>query len=263
MASSNPAMGVLDRAASGELNFGGLGEVATLSGATTKSILLVAITFVVGYFSMMYCFNQIFTTGKVPTFLLYGSVIVSLIVAVITIFKPQASPFTAPAYAVCEGVALGCISATFELKYPGIVATAVISTFVVVMSMLALWKFKLIVPTARFRSIVVGATAGVAILYLLNFVFHLFGITLLPSSGALSIAVSLIVCTIAALNLVLDFDMIEQSVNEGLPKYFEFYCAFSLLVTICWLYIEILRLLSKREQAKNEHIASNLAKFVL
>ena len=242
MSSSNPAMGVLDRAAAGEFNFGGLGEVATLSGATTKSILLVAITFVIGYFSMVYSLNTIITTAALPKGLLFGSVIVSLIVAMVTIFKPQYSTFTAPAYAVCEGVALGCISATFELKYPGIVATAVMSTFVVVMAMLALWKFKIIVPTARFRSIVIGATAGVAILYLLNFVLSLFNITLLPSTGALSIAVSLIVCTIAALNLVLDFDMIEQSVNEGLPKYFEFYCAFSLLVTICWLYIEILRL---------------------
>lgn len=247
MSSSNPAMGVLNRAAAGEFNFGGLGEVATLSGATTKSILLVAITFVIGYFSMIYSINTIFTTGALPKGLLFGSIILSLIVAVATIFKPQYSSYTAPAYAVCEGVALGCISATFELKYPGIVATAVMSTFVVVMSMLALWKFKVIVPTARFRSIVIGATAGVAVLYLLNFVLSLFNVHLLPSTGALSIIVSLVVCTIAALNLVLDFDMIEQSVNEGLPKYFEYYCAFSLLVTICWLYIEILRLLSKRE----------------
>lgn len=247
MSSSNPAFGVINKAASGAYNFGGLGDVATLSGTTTKSLLLVAITFVVGFFSMNYSFNYIFLNGAIPSLLLYGSVIASLVVAVITIMKPQASPFTAPAYAVCEGAALGCLSATFELKYPGIVATAVMSTFVVVIAMLALWKFKLIVPTARFRSIVVGATCGIAILYLLNIVFSLFGGSLLPSSGPLAIIVSLLVCTIAALNLVLDFDMIEQSVNEGLPKYFEYYCSFSLLVTICWLYIEILRLLSHRE----------------
>ncbi len=244
MALSNPAMGVLGRAASGEFNFGGLAETATLSGTTTKSILLVAITFIVGYGSLNYSMGYIAANGAAPNLLMYGAIIAALVVALITIFKPEASPFTAPAYAVCEGAALGTLSAFFELRFPGIVATAVMSTFVVLMAMLALWKFRLIVPTARFRSVVIGATCGIAILYLLNFVCSLIGFPLLPSSGAIAIIISLVVCTIAALNLVLDFDMIEQSVNEGLPKYFEYYCSFSLLVTICWLYIEILRLLS-------------------
>ncbi len=245
MALSNPAMGVLGRAASGEFNFGGLAETATLSGTTTKSILLVAITFIVGYGSLNYSMGYIEANGgAAPNLLMYGAIIAALVVALITIFKPEASPFTAPAYAVCEGAALGTLSAFFELRFPGIVATAVMSTFVVLMAMLALWKFRLIVPTARFRSVVIGATCGIAILYLLNFVCSLIGFPLLPSSGAIAIIISLVVCTIAALNLVLDFDMIEQSVNEGLPKYFEYYCSFSLLVTICWLYIEILRLLS-------------------
>lgn len=246
MASSNPAMGVLSRA-SGEMNFGGLGNVATISGATTKSIILVGITFVVGYLSMLYSFGYMYAAGKAPMILMVGSIIASLVVALITCFKPQYSAITAPLYAVCEGVGLGVISAVFEAKYPGIVSTAVMSTFVVVMVMLALWKFKVIVPTARFRSIVVGATLGIAVLYLINIVLSLFGVHLLPSSGPISIIVSLVVCAIAALNLVLDFDSIEQAVNQGLPKYFEFFCAFSLLVTICWLYIEILKLLSKRE----------------
>ena len=244
MALSNPAMGVLGRAASGEFNFGGLAETATLSGTTTKSILLVAITFIVGYGSLNYSMGYIAANGAAPNLLMYGAIIAALVVALITIFKPEASPFTAPAYAVCEGAALGTLSAFFELRFPGIVATAVMSTFVVLMAMLALWKFRLIVPTARFRSVVIGATCGIAILYLLNFICNLFGFPLLPSTGAFAIIVSLAVCTIAALNLVLDFDMIEQSVNEGLPKYFEYYCSFSLLVTICWLYVEILRLLS-------------------
>lgn len=247
MALSNPAMGVLDRAAEGEFNFGGLGQVATLSGATTKSLLLVALTFVTGYACMMYSFYYMYTNGAMPTFLMYGSLIAALVVAVVTIFKPNVSPYTAPAYAVLEGAALGCLSAVFELKYPGIVSTAVMSTFVVVLSMLALWKFKIIVPTARFRSIVVGATVGIAVLYLLNMIGSMFNFPLIPRTGAMSIAISLIVCAVAAFNLILDFDMIERSVNEGLPKYFESYCAFSLLVTICWLYIEILNLLSKRE----------------
>lgn len=244
MASSNPAMGVLDRAASGEFNFGGLGETATLSGTTTKSIFLVAITSIVGYGSMIYSLGYIIQNQATPSLLMYGSIIAAVVVAMIAIFKPQSTPITAPLYAICEGAGLGTLSAVFEFKYPGIVATAVMSTFVVLMAMLALWKFRLIVPTARFRSVVIGATCGIAILYLLNFICNLFGFPLLPSTGAFAIIVSLAVCTIAALNLVLDFDMIEQSVNEGLPKYFEYYCSFSLLVTICWLYVEILRLLS-------------------
>lgn len=247
MAFGNPAMGVLDRAAEGEFNFGGLGQVATLSGATTKSLLLVALTFVTGYASMMYSFYYMYTNGAMPTVLMYGSLIAALVVAIVTIFKPNVSPYTAPAYAVLEGAALGCLSAVFELKYPGIVSTAVMSTFVVVLSMLALWKFKIIVPTARFRSIVVGATVGIAVLYMLNMIGSMFNFPLIPRTGAVSIAISLIVCAVAAFSLILDFDMIERTVNAGLPKYFESYCAFSLLVTICWLYIEILNLLSKRE----------------
>lgn len=244
---SNPAMSVITRSAAGEFNFGGMGNVATFSGATTKSIILVAVTCIVGYFSMLYSFGYMYANGAIPSFLLAGGMIGALVVALITIFKPTASPFTAPAYAVFEGIGLGCLSAVFERKYPGIVSTAVISTFVVVMAMLALWKFRIIVPTARFRSIIMGATFGVAILYLGDLVMGLFGLPLLPAKGPLSIAISLVICTIAAFNLVIDFDNIEQAVQQGLPKYFEYFCAFSLLVTICWLYIEILNLLSKRE----------------
>ena len=242
MQSSNPAIGVLTREA-GAYNFGGLEAAATLSGTTTKAIILVAVTLVSGYFSMIYSANYIVANQALPSVLMYGSVIV----AMITIFKPTASPITAPLYAVLEGAALGSLSMAFELKYPGIVVTAVMSTFVVVMVMLVLWKMKLIVPTARFRSIVVGATGAICILYLLDFVMHLFNMALLPQTGAVSIGISLVVCLIASLSLILDFENIQVAVDQGLPKYFEYFNAFSLLVTICWLYIEILRLLSKRE----------------
>lgn len=247
--STNPAMQVITSNA-GTFNFGGeaAGNVATVSGTTTKSILLVALTLIVGWFAMAYTITNIVTTGQASTGLMYGAMIVGVVVAFVTIFKPNLSPITAPLYAVCEGGALGSLSGVFEFQYPGIVSTAVMSTFVVVMVMLALWKFRIIVPTQRFRSIVMSATLGVAVLYLVNMLFHLFGSALLPTSGALSIGISLIVCTIAAMNLVLDFDNIEQSVNQGLPKYFEYFNAFSVLVTICWLYIEILRLLANREE---------------
>lgn len=241
-------MGVLNKAASGEYNFGGVGDVATVKGATTKAILLVALTFVVGYASMMYSFYYMFSNGAVPKLLMYTGIIASVIIAFVTIFKPHLSNYTAPAYAVAEGIALGCISAVMELKYEGIVSTVVMSTFVVVMCMLALWKFNIIVPTARFRAVITGAVCGVAVLYILNIIMSFIGFPLIPQSGPVSIIISLVVCTIAAFSLVLDFEMIGSCVSEqGLPKYFESYCAFSLLVTICWLYLEILKLLSKRE----------------
>lgn len=246
MRSSNPAMSVVLSQA-GSLNFGGVADGATVNGTIVKSILLVLITMIVGVGAMSYAIGYVFANGAFPNVLAIGTLIAAFAVALICIMKPQTAPICAPIYAVLEGAGLGIISAYFEFRYPGIVSTAVISTFVVVLTMLALWKFKVIVPTAKFRSVVTGATLGVCILYLLNLVFGIFGVSLLPSTGALSIGISLVVCAIAALNLVLDFENIQESCSQGLPKYFEYFNAFSLLVTICWLYIEILKLLSKRE----------------
>ncbi len=246
MHSTNPAVAVMSRSA-GTFNFGGIEAGATLSGTTTKSLLLVALTMIAGYFSMAYTASYIWSNGAVPTVLLYGSIIAAFIVAMVTIFNPKISTITAPLYALLEGVGLGVLSMVMELKFPGIVVTAVLSTFAVVFAMLFLWKTKLIVPTARFRAIVTGAITGIVILYLVNALFALFASPLLPSSGPVSIGISLLVCTVAAFSLILDFEQIDEGVKAGLPKYFEYYNAFSLLVTICWLYIEILNLLSKRE----------------
>lgn len=243
--SSNPAIAVA-RNQAGTFNFGGEALGATIQGTTTKAIVLVALTLVVGLFAMNYTMNSLMY-GVMPTFLMYGSLIAGVVVAFITIFKPTTAPITAPIYAVLEGAALGSLSAIFELKYPGIVTTAVLSTFVVVMSMLALWKFKVIVPTQKFKAVLTGAITGIFVLYMINLVVSLFGVSFLPQTGPLSILISLIVCTVAALSLILDFDNIQQAVDAGLPKYFEYFNAFSLLVTICWLYVEILKLLAKRE----------------
>ena len=243
--SSNPAIAVA-RNQAGTFNFGGEALGATIQGTTTKAIVLVALTLVVGLFAMNYTMNSLMY-GVMPSFLMYGSLIAGVVVAFITIFKPTTAPITAPIYAVLEGVALGSLSAIFELKYPGIVTTAVLSTFVVVMSMLALWKFKVIVPTQKFKAVITGAITGIFVLYMINLVVSLFGGSFLPQTGPLSILISLIVCTVAALSLILDFDNIQQAVDAGLPKYFEYFNAFSLLVTICWLYVEILKLLAKRE----------------
>lgn len=243
--SSNPAIAVA-RNQAGTFNFGGEALGATIQGTTTKAIVLVALTLVVGLFAMNYSMNSLLY-GVMPSFLMYGSLIAGVVVAFITIFKPTTAPITAPIYAVLEGAALGSLSAIFELKYPGIVTTAVLSTFVVVMSMLALWKFKVIVPTQKFKAVLTGAITGIFVLYMINLVVSLFGGSFLPQTGPLSILISLIVCTVAALSLILDFDNIQQAVDAGLPKYFEYFNAFSLLVTICWLYVEILKLLAKRE----------------
>ena len=243
--SSNPAIAVA-RNQAGTFNFGGEALGATIQGTTTKAIVLVALTLVVGLFAMNYTMNSLMY-GVMPTFLMYGSLIAGVVVAFITIFKPTTAPITAPIYAVLEGAALSSLSAIFELKYPGIVTTAVLSTFVVVMSMLALWKFKVIVPTQKFKAVITGAITGIFVLYMINLVVSLFGGSFLPQTGPLSILISLIVCTVAALSLILDFDNIQQAVDAGLPKYFEYFNAFSLLVTICWLYVEILKLLAKRE----------------
>lgn len=243
--SSNPAIAVA-RNQAGTFNFGGEALGATIQGTTTKAIVLVALTLVVGLFAMNYTMNSLLY-GVMPSFLMYGSLIAGVVVAFITIFKPTTAPITAPIYAVLEGAALGSLSAIFELQYPGIVTTAVLSTFVVVMSMLALWKFKVIVPTQKFKAVITGAITGIFVLYMINLVVSLFGVSFLPQTGPLSILISLIVCTVAALSLILDFDNIQQAVDAGLPKYFEYFNAFSLLVTICWLYVEILKLLAKRE----------------
>ncbi|MGN1280586.1 MAG: Bax inhibitor-1/YccA family protein [Succinivibrio sp.] len=241
---SNPASAVIRQTAD-SFNFGGTQECATISGTTTKSILLVALALLIGSFSMDYTIDRINSSMSVPTLLMYGSLLLAVVVAFITIFKPNAAPVTAPIYAVLEGSALGSISGTLEFQYPGIVSTAVMSTFCVVMTMLALWKYKIIVPTQRFRSIITGAISAIFVLYIANMIFSLFGVHLIPTTGVVSVGISLIVCAVAAFSLILDFQNIQECVDQGLPKHFEYYNAFSLLVTICWLYIEILKLLSR------------------
>ena len=174
MQSSNPAISVI-RNTAGAYNFGGLEQGASISGTTTKSILLVLVTLIAGYFSMNYTMSSIWNTQTIPSALMYGSLILGVIVAFVTIFKPNLAPITAPIYAVLEGGALGSLSGVFEFKYPGIVSTAVMSTFVVVLTMLFLWKFRIVVPTQKFKSIITGAVGAIAVLYLINMVFSLFG----------------------------------------------------------------------------------------
>lgn len=169
------------------------------------------------------------------------------VVALVTIFKKSIAPVTAPIYAVLEGLFLGGLSAIFEVRFPGIAAQATFATFGTLAGLLVAYRTGIIKATENFKLGVFAATAGIAILYLVSFVLGFFGksIPYIHESGPIGIGFSVAVVIIAALNLVLDFDFIENGAAMGAPKYMEWYAAFGLLVTLVWLYIEILRLLSK------------------
>ena len=157
-----------------------------------------------------------------------------------------------PVYAACEGLFLGGISASFEASYPGIVSQAVAGTFAALFSMLILYRAKLIQCTDKFRSVIFIATCSIAVLYLINFIGHFFhyAVPVINSSSNFGIAFSIIVVIIAALNLIIDFDFIERGARNMLPKDMEWYGAFGLMVTIVWLYLEILRLLAKLQDRR-------------
>jgi uncharacterized YccA/Bax inhibitor family protein len=169
------------------------------------------------------------------------------IVAMITIFKKTWAPVTAPAYAVLEGLFLGGISASMEARFPGIVLQAVGLTFGTLAALLFAYRSGLIRATENFKLGVVAATGGICLLYLANIVMGFFGhsIGFIHESGWMGIGFSAVVVVVAALNLVLDFDFIEEGAAQGAPKYMEWYAAFGLMVTLVWLYLEMLRLLSK------------------
>jgi uncharacterized YccA/Bax inhibitor family protein len=174
-------------------------------------------------------------------------VIGGLVVGLITVFKKEWSPITAPLYCVLQGLFLGIISAIFEQRFPGIVFQAVSLTFGTLASLLLAYQTGLIKATENFKLGVTAATGGIMMIYLINFVMSFFGsgIPYIHESGTFGILFSLFVVVIAALNLVLDFDFIENGVEQKAPKYMEWYAAFGLLVTLIWLYLEILRLLAK------------------
>jgi len=185
-----------------------------------------------------------------------GGAILGFITAMVVIFKKEWAAYLTPVYALFEGVFLGGISAIYNNAFaksaPGIVTQAVLLTFGAVIAMYVLYRFRIIKVTEQFRSIIFIATAGIAIFYLLAVVLRLFHIDIafIHEGSTLGIVFSLFVVGIAALNLLLDFDMIEKGVAAGAPKYMEWYGAFGLLVTIVWLYLEILRLLSKLANRK-------------
>ena len=217
----------------------------TLAGAINKTGILLVLCLV----SAGYVWNRFFQSSEPAAVngLMMLGLLGGLAMAMVTVFKRQWAGLTAPAYALLQGLALGGISAMFELQYPGIVIQAVGLTFGTLAVLLLAYKTGLIKPTENFRLMIVAATGGIALLYLVSFVMGFFGssVGFIHSNGLFGIGFSLFVVAIAALNLVLDFDFIEAGAEQGAPKYMEWYGAFSLMVTLVWLYLEILRLLAK------------------
>ena len=192
-------------------------------------------------------------TNPSPALMMFG-LFGGLIMAIITIFKKTWAPYTVSGYALLKGLALGGISRFFEMQYPGIVSQAVFLTFGILAALLLAYKSGLIKPTENFKLGVVAATGGIAIMYLISWIMSMgSGLSIMnPSNSSMfSIGFSIFVVIIASLNLVLDFDFIEEGAEMGAPKYMEWYGAFGLLVTLIWLYLEILRLLVKLYSRKN------------
>jgi uncharacterized YccA/Bax inhibitor family protein len=221
------------------------GSGMTLEGTVNKTGLLLLLAIASAAWTW-HLFNLEHSAAAVLPWLWIG-VIGGFVCAMVTVFKKEWSPVTAPAYALLEGLALGSISAILELRFPGIAIQSVGLTFGTLLVLLLAYRSGLIPVTQNFRLGIVAATGGIMVFYLLEFVLGFFGVhfTSINGSGPIGIGFSLIVVGIAALNLVLDFDLIESGVRMGAPKYMEWYGAFGLMVTLVWLYLEILRLLTK------------------
>ena len=213
----------------------------SIHGTARKSLLLLVIVFAVA----SYPWGKVLR-GEDVTGFFYVGLFGGLVLALITIFKPNLAPITSPLYAAAEGLFLGALSGFFESAYPGIALQAVAATIAVFLGMLGLYAARIIRVTDTFRKVVIGATAGIFFLYLISMVMGFFGMDmpLLHESSGLGIIISLVIIGVAALNLALDFDFIERGSQAGAPRQLEWYGAFGLLVTLVWLYIEILRLLS-------------------
>ncbi len=218
------------------------GEPMTVNGTIQVTaflgiLLVAAAAFVWTRFSLGYTDLALMLTA--------GGAIVGFVLALIVCFTR--TKFLIPVYAVCEGLFLGGISAQFEASYPGIVTQAVAGTFAALFSMLILYRANVIKCTDKFRSVIFIATLSIAAVYLINFIGSFFNMQVpaLNSASPIGIGISLIVCVVAALNLIIDFDFIEKGSQMMLPKDMEWYGAFGLMVTIVWLYLEILKLLAK------------------
>lgn len=244
--SGNPALN--------EKTFTGLAPTAermTIQGTVNKTFMLlllvmISATWIWNRFDALEPAQAARSAAEIYPWMI-GGAIGGLVMVIVTVFKKEWSMVTTPIYALLEGLFLGGISAIFEAQYPGIVIQAVVLTFGTMFCLLAVYTSRMIKVTQNFRLGIAAATGGIFLIYLASFVLGFFGINVpyIHENGWVGIGFSLFVVVIAALNLVLDFDFIENGAARGAPKYMEWYGAFGLLVTLVWLYIEILRLLSK------------------
>lgn len=216
-------------------------QTMTVSGTINKSFLMLI---------LLIASASITWTMANPIVFAIGGAIVGFILVLIATFRPQSSGFLAPGYAIFEGLFIGGVSAIFELMYPGIVIQAVSCTFVTFMVCFGLYKYGIVKVNDKFRSVVIAATLAIGTYYLISWLLAMFaGFQPVHYGNSMaSIGISAIVIVVAALNLFLDFDQIERGVQNKLPKYMEWYGAMGLMITLVWLYIEFLRLLSKLQK---------------
>ncbi len=223
-------------------------EPMTIQGTVNKTSILLLIVILCASFT----WNKFFAAQNITPFLILGG-ITGFITAMITVFKKNLSHITAPIYAASQGLFLGGLSAMFEASYPGIVIQAIGLTFGTLFCLLGAYKSGMIKATENFKLGIVAATGGLMIFYFISFILSMFGVSmgLFHGNGLFAIGFSVVVVVIAALNLVMDFDFIEHGAEIGAPKYMEWYAAFGLMVTLIWLYVEILRLLAKLQSRRD------------
>ncbi|WP_042281896.1 Bax inhibitor-1/YccA family protein [Candidatus Protochlamydia sp. R18] len=243
MRSSNPALAGNP--------FSGFGiasksSAMTIRGTINKTAILLLLVFLPAIWVWKTFFNAGQNPAAIQTWMMVG-LIGGFVLSLVTVFKKEWAPLSAPLYAIMEGLFLGGISSIFETSYPGIVMQAISLTLATLLAMLVIYQTGLVKPTENFKLGVMAATGGIALVYLVAIVLGFFGINVsfINGSGLFSILFSLFVVGIAALNFIIDFDFIEQGARANVPKYMEWYGAFALMVTLIWLYIEMLRLLAK------------------
>lgn len=214
----------------------------TISGTMTKMGFMLLLLLA----AAVYSWGAIDRNQNLSAFI-FGGAFTGFALAVVIVIKKEWAQYLAPAYALAEGIFLGTISALYSSLYDGIVLQAVGLTIGTAIAMLILYRFRIIRATEKFKAVVFTATAGIAIFYLIAIVLRMFNINMpyLHDSSTIGVILSLVIVAVAALNLILDFDLVETGAASGAPKYFEWYASFGLLVTLIWLYLEILRLLSK------------------
>ncbi len=221
------------------------GQVMTVQGTINKIGFLMLLLIASGSFTWKMALEGVASLQS----MMYLGIFGGLITALFTTFSPQNARFSAPIYAVFEGLALGGLSGLFHMAYHGIVLNAVMLTLATLFGMLFLYKTEIVKPTERFKAGVMSATMGVCFAYLFSFILSMFGLASpIHATGGVGIIISLVVVVIAALNLILDFDMIVKGANSGAPEHMEWYGAFGLLVTLVWLYLELLRLLAAMQR---------------